>query len=127
MEIDGIGAIVTGGGSGLGEATTRELARRLDGSGVTVNAVHPGGVSTGLGANNGVLLHRILMTLLRPFMKSPAQGAATSIYLASSPDVDGTTGEYFANRKSIPGSKESQSTESAKRLWETSEQMTGLA
>ena len=67
------------------------------------------------------------MTLLRPFMKTPAQGAATSIYLASSPEVDGVTGEYFKSRRCVQSSKESRSDEAAKRLWLASERMTGLA
>ncbi len=104
---------------------TRELARRLDG--VSVNALHPGGVSTGLGANNGTRLHGLLMTLLKPFMKSPEGGARTSIYLATSPEVASVTGEYFAKCRRTPGSRASRDMESAARLWEVSERMTGLA
>jgi NAD(P)-dependent dehydrogenase (short-subunit alcohol dehydrogenase family) len=105
---------------------TRELARRIESTGVTANALHPGGVSTGLGANNGARLHRFLMTLGKPFLKSPEAGAATSIYLASSPEVARVSGEYFAKCKILPGSKESRDVESATRLWEVSERMTGL-
>lgn len=104
---------------------TRELARHLEGSGVTANALHPGGVATGLGANNGALLHRVLMTVLRPFFKSPAQGAATSIYLASSPEVADVSGEYFAKCRRVPGSRASRDREDAARLWQLSEQLTG--
>ena len=106
---------------------TRELARRLEGTGVTVNSLHPGGVSTGLGANNGALLHRVLMLLGRPFMKTPEQGARTSIHLATSPEVEGVSGEYFANCKRKPGSRESNDPEIARRLWEVSERMTGVS
>jgi NAD(P)-dependent dehydrogenase (short-subunit alcohol dehydrogenase family) len=105
---------------------TRELARRLEGSGVTVNALHPGGVSTGLGSNNGAWLHRFLMTVIGPFMKTPESGALTSIHLASSPDVAKVSGEYFAKCKTVSGSKDSRDREIAKRLWEVSEQMTRL-
>jgi NAD(P)-dependent dehydrogenase (short-subunit alcohol dehydrogenase family) len=106
---------------------TRELARRIAGRRATANALHPGGVSTGLGANNGALLHRVLMTLGRPFLKSPEAGAATSIYLASAPEVEGTSGEYFAKCRRVPGSAESRDPEVAQRLWDVSEQMTGLS
>lgn len=106
---------------------TRELARRLEGEDVTVNALHPGGVSTGLGANNGPLIHRVAMTLARPFLKSPESGARTSIHLATSPVVAGVSGAYFASCKQTPGSRESRDPEVARRLWEVSERMTGLA
>jgi retinol dehydrogenase-12 len=105
---------------------TRELAQRTAGTGMTVNALHPGGVSTGLGANNNARLHRVLMTLGKPFLKTPEAGAATSVYLASSPEVSKVSGEYFAKCKIIPGSKESRDPEAARRLWDVSEQMTGL-
>jgi len=106
---------------------TRELARRLEGTGVTVNCLHPGGVSTGLGANNHALLHRVLMFLGKPFMKTPEQGARTSIYLATSPEVAAVSGEYFANCKRKPGSRQSSDPEAARRLWDESERLTGLA
>ena len=106
---------------------TRELARRVADSGVTVNSLHPGGVSTGLGANNATRLHGFTMALAKPFMKTPEQGARTSLYLATSPDVADVTGEYFVNCKRRPGSRESADAEIARRLWEVSEQMTGWA
>ena len=106
---------------------TRELSRRLEGSGVTVNSLHPGGVSTRLGANNATRLHAFTMALAKPFMKTPEQGARTSIYLATSPDVADVTGEYFVNCKRKPGSRESADSEIARRLWEVSERMTGWA
>ena len=106
---------------------TRELARRIEDSGVTVNSLHPGGVSTGLGANNSTRLHGVIMAIAKPFMKTPEQGARTSIYLATSPEVAAVTGEYFVNCKRKPGSRESADAEVARRLWEVSERMTGLA
>ncbi len=104
---------------------TRELARRL-GDGVTVNALHPGGVRTNFGANNAPRLQRVLMTLGRPFLRSPEGGADTAIWLASAPEVAGTTGEYFASRKRRSGTRASRDMEAARRLWEVSERMTGL-
>ena len=66
---------------------TAELARRIAGSGVTANSLHPGAVATGLGKNNGAWA-RALIGLLRPFFRTPADGAATSVYLAASPAVE---------------------------------------
>lgn len=109
---------------------TYELARRLEGSGVTANCLHPGVVRSGFGQNNGgltSLAFKSFYTLLRPLTKSNAQGAETSIYLASSPEVEGVTGKYFANSKETQSSPASHDEEAAKRLWEVSEQMTGLA
>ncbi len=109
---------------------TYELARRLEGSGVTANCLHPGVVRSGFGQNNGVLIalaFKSFYTLLRPLTKSNAQGAETSIYLASSPEVEGVTGKYFAKSNETRSSPASHDKEAAKRLWEVSEQMTGLA
>ena len=75
---------------------TYELARRLGAGGVTANALHPGMVRTGFGAEDAGTLQRLFTPLMRPFMKSPTQGAATSIHLASSPELEGVTGCYFA-------------------------------
>ena len=78
---------------------TNELARRLQGTGVTANSVHPGVVRTNFGSEDQAGFFRIISPLVRPFLKTPTQGASTPIYLASSPDVDGITGQFFANRK----------------------------
>jgi NAD(P)-dependent dehydrogenase (short-subunit alcohol dehydrogenase family) len=104
---------------------TRELARRLDGTGVTVNALHPGAIATQLGANNGWVA-ALLLPVIRPFMRTPEQGAATSIHLASAPEVSGVTGGYFADSRPKPGSAESRDMTIARRLWEVSARMTGL-
>lgn len=104
---------------------TYELARRLEGSGVTVNCCHPGAVATGLGTNNGVLA-KLLMPLIGLFMRSPEQGAVTQIYLASSPDVEGINGQYFVDCKPAKSSAESYDTAVARRLWEVSARMTGV-
>ena len=108
---------------------TYELARRLEGSSVTANCLHPGVVRSGFGQNNSgliSLLFKSAYTLMTPFTKSNAQGAATSIYLASSPEVEGVTGKYFADSKETESNPASHDKEAAKRLWEISEQMAGL-
>jgi len=105
---------------------TYELARRLPASAVTANALHPGVVRTSFGADDPAGVQRLLMPLVRPFMKTPAQGAATSIHLASSPDVEGVTGRYFANSKPRRSSKRSYDEAAAARLWQVSADLVGL-
>ena len=104
---------------------TYALARRLEGSGVTVNCLHPGGVATGLGTNNGAWA-QALIRLIRPFMRTPESGAATSIYLASSPQVDSVSGRYFAKCKARRSSKISYDDTAQRRLWELSAHLTGI-
>ncbi len=104
---------------------TYELARRLAGTGVTVNALHPGFVRTNFAKNNGGMFNPV-MWLLQPFTISPEQGAETSIYLASSPQVEGVTGEYFVKKHPEPSSKASYNQEAARELWKISEEKTGL-
>ncbi len=104
---------------------TYELARRLAGSGVTVNCVHPGAVATNLAKNNGILASAA-WKLIGAFMKSPDDGARTQIYLAASPDVEGITGKYFIDSKEARSSAESHDANIARRLWDVSAQMTGL-
>ncbi|HVM95434.1 MAG TPA: SDR family oxidoreductase, partial [Candidatus Acidoferrales bacterium] len=105
---------------------TYELARRLDGSGVTVNCVHPGAVSTGLGKNNGRLA-QVLIKALALFFKTPEQGAATSIYAASSPQLEGVSGKYLMNCRERRSSKASYDVAAQQRLWKVSEEMTKLS
>ncbi len=105
---------------------TYALARRLDGSGVTVNCLHPGGVGTGLGTNNGAWAQTI-SKLIRPFMRSPESGALTSIYLASSPQIEGVSGKYFVRCKAKRSSKISYDEAAQRRLWEISARLTGIA
>ena len=106
---------------------TRELARRLEGSGITVNALHPGGVSTGLGANNQGWFARIIHPVAMLFMKSPEKGARTSIFLATSDAVSGVSGGYFANCREASSTPQTQDMALAQRLWEISEGQCGLA
>ena len=100
----------------------RELARRLEGTGVTVNALHPGFVSTRFFTGKG-LLGFGMRAAAKVAAISPEQGAKTSIFLASSPAVEGTTGGYFAKTKAVEPSKAAQDDEAARRLWEVSERM----
>ena len=105
---------------------TYELARRLEGTNVTANALHPGVVLTGFGANNaGIfrLLFRVFQTVARPFMLSPERGAETSIHLASSPEVEGVTAKYFVKKEPVPSNDISYETDVAQRLWQMSEEM----
>jgi NAD(P)-dependent dehydrogenase (short-subunit alcohol dehydrogenase family) len=105
---------------------TAELARRTEGTRVTANSLHPGAVATSLGKNNGAWA-RAIVALLRPFFRTPEDGAATSVHLASSPAVDGVTGRYFVDcREKLPSSA-AQDAAAARRLWDVSERLTGLA
>lgn len=104
---------------------THELARRLAGTGVTANALHPGFVATGFAKNNGIAA-RLGMTVLRPFEISPERGARTSIYLAAAPEVAETTGEYFVKYQPARSSRESYDVDAEQRLWEVSARLTGL-
>ena len=105
---------------------TYELARRLGSCGVTANALHPGMVRTGFGAEDAGALQRLFTPLMRPFMKSPAQGAETPIYLASAPELQGVTGCYFAGSKRKDSSKRSHDQATAERLWRVSADLVGL-
>jgi retinol dehydrogenase 14 len=105
---------------------TYELARRLEGTGVTATVAHPGVVATSFGADDQAAHLGIMIRVARPFMKTPARGALTPIYLASSPQVEGVTGQYFANRKPTTSSKASYDTAAAARLWHASAGLAGL-
>ncbi len=115
---------------------TYECARRLAGTGVTVNAVNPGLVATNFGLNNiGLSNGRVRdhLTRLYHFLAvnthveiSAAQGAQTAIYLATSPDVETVTGKYFEKQVAVPSSPLSYDEEVARRLWQISAEMTGL-
>jgi NAD(P)-dependent dehydrogenase (short-subunit alcohol dehydrogenase family) len=102
---------------------TYELARRLEGTGVTVNAMHPGFVKTNMAANNGWLV-RLFLPLVHLSSLKPEEGARTIIYLASSPDVEAVSGKYFVREREVLSDPVSYDESAAKRLWEVSEEMT---
>lgn len=104
---------------------TYELARRLEGTGVTANTLHPGFVATNFSKNNG-LLYRLGMFLMRPLAVNDRMGAETQIYLASSSEVDGVTGKYFNQKKAVPSSDVSYDVAAAQRLWSISESLSRI-
>ncbi|MCH7866465.1 MAG: SDR family oxidoreductase [Myxococcales bacterium] len=105
---------------------SRELARRVGNSNVTVNAFHPGMVGSDFAKNNGWIA-QVAMTLIRPIARSPLKGAESGIYLCTSPEVEGRTGGYYfdcAIRDTRPAARND---EDALRLWEVSEKLTGAS
>jgi NAD(P)-dependent dehydrogenase (short-subunit alcohol dehydrogenase family) len=105
---------------------TYELARRLDGTGVTVNAVHPGVIATRLLADY-LDLPVVGGTIAKAFGAKPERGADTSIYVAASPEVAGVSGAYFVGRHEARSSPASYDQAAARRLWQVSAELTGLA
>ena len=105
---------------------TRELARRLKGTGVTANCAHPGVVRTGFGREGSPLL-RLAVTIGRPFLLSPERGASTIVYLATSADVASATGGYYVKSQLREPSRAARDAATAQRLWQLSEELTGLA
>lgn len=104
---------------------TYELARRLDNSGITVNAMHPGMVRTGFGHNNNFIIS-IIMRLFFLAGRTPEQGADTVVYMATSPDLTEVTGKYFKDRKPIASTAASHDEAAQARFWDISAEMTGL-
>jgi retinol dehydrogenase 12 len=104
---------------------TRELSRRLAGTGVTANSLHPGFVATRFGDQAGGAFSGWLR-VLKVLAISPEKGAETMIYLASSLEVANTTGEYFYKCKAMPPSKAAQDDEGAKRLWQETAKLAGI-
>jgi NAD(P)-dependent dehydrogenase (short-subunit alcohol dehydrogenase family) len=105
---------------------TYELARRLEGTGVTANALHPGVVLTGFMGNNG-WRGRVWQGIARWVALSPEEGARTVVYLATAPEVATVSGRYFVQEQAVSSSPESYDEAAAKRLWQVSEELTGLA
>jgi NAD(P)-dependent dehydrogenase (short-subunit alcohol dehydrogenase family) len=104
---------------------TKELARRLEGTGLTANAVHPGGVRTEIAEKDANWYTKLGWIAMKPFMITVEQGAATSIHLASSPKVEGITGQYWVRSKQEWSNRPSQDPELAKKLWLKSEELVG--
>ncbi len=102
---------------------TYELARRLEGTHVTANVLHPGFVATGFGHNNGGLMRTGMNIVQKIAARKPEQGAQTSVYLASSPEVEGLSGQFFADSKALKSSDVSYDVAAQQRLWELSEEM----
>jgi NAD(P)-dependent dehydrogenase (short-subunit alcohol dehydrogenase family) len=105
---------------------TYELARRQGAAGVTANALHPGVVSTAFGAEDPGRTQRLLVPLMRPFMLSPAAGAATTVHLASAPGLERKTGGYFARSRARSSSARSYDEGAAARLWQVSAELVSL-
>jgi NAD(P)-dependent dehydrogenase (short-subunit alcohol dehydrogenase family) len=105
---------------------TYELARRLRGTGITATTLHPGVVRSGFGAEDPGRIQRLITPFMR-LLKSPEEGALTSIHLASAPELDGVTGQFFANRRPRRSSKRSYDEAAAARLWDVSCELTGIA
>jgi len=104
---------------------TVALAERLAGSGVTANCLHPGAVSTRLGKQNGAWA-KLLIGLLRPFFLTAEQGAANSIFVAASDELDGVSGKYFVKQRAVAPSRRSQRPGLARRVWARSNELVGL-
>ena len=101
---------------------TYELARRLEGSGVTANALHPGFVASNFGRSNGGVWN-LLMPVVQLFAISPQRGAETSLYLAASPAVEGVSGQYFDKQRPVKSAPASYDVAAQRRLWEVSEEL----
>lgn len=104
---------------------TYELAKLLEGSGVTVNCMHPGITVTSIGKDVSRVM-RLLLRLIKPLLISPEEGAETVVYLSSSLSLEGITGKYFAKKTLVTSSKQSYSREVASRLWDVSSELTNL-
>ncbi len=102
-----------------------ELAGRLKGTGVTSNALHPGAIGSDFGSVQGWFGY--VFALGKPFLLTPEQGARTQIWLAKSPEVEGVTGGYFIRKKQARPPRQARDPEVRRKLWEISEQLTGLA
>ena len=105
---------------------TYDIARRLEGTNVTANCLHPGVVATNFAHRDGGMVGFLLKTF-GFLMRRPAKGAETAVFLASSADVDGVTGRYFIDKKEVRSSAVSYDESAARRLWQVSEELTGIS
>lgn len=101
------------------------LAKKYAGTSLTCNALHPGFVDTGFGKNNGKMM-TVILNLLKPFQKNVEDGAATSIFLAASPEADGVSGKYFINKKTANSSPQSYDFAASEKLWKMSLDFCGI-
>jgi NAD(P)-dependent dehydrogenase (short-subunit alcohol dehydrogenase family) len=104
----------------------KELSRKLAPYDVTVNSCHPGAVATNMGVNRETGFGKSITKLLKPFFRSPEEGAATAVYLATDPSVEGITGEYFYNGKPTKVSRKARDEELSKKLFQWTEDFTGV-
>ena len=104
-----------------------ELARRLDGTGVTSNSVHPGSVGTNIWTGTPLWAKPIITLLLRPWFITPEAGGATIVQLAASPDLEGVTGCYFEKQQPVAPAPAAQDKAIARRLWDVSETLVGIS
>lgn len=100
-----------------------DLARRLTGTGVTCNVLHPGLVRTGFASNMGAVQSAVINFLMRFVGLTPEQGAQTSVYLAASPDVENVSGKYWEKRKAVPSGRAAYDEAAWARLWDVSDRM----
>ena len=105
---------------------TYELDRRLKGSGVTINAIHPGHIATDIWKNDFGIFGPAIKWLMGRIALSPEEGAENSIYLASSPEVEGISGEYFIKNQPAQPLPAAQDLETARKLWDISQKLTGI-
>lgn len=103
----------------------REAGRRMAAKRVTSNALHPGAVASNFGAS-GSWVYKLGTKVAKPFLKSSEEGAQTSVYLASSPEIEGVTGEYFVNCRPRTASSKARDDDNARKLWELSEKLCGV-
>ncbi len=107
---------------------TRELARRLEGEGVVANCCHPGVIGSGFGRDGDLKgIMGVAIRIARPLLKSPTDGAATSVFLAASPEAAEVSGRYFSDRREVTPSKAARDDDAGRRLWEVSLSLTGLS
>ena len=106
---------------------TKKLSKLIQNKGVTVNCLHPGFVSTSIGTQNKSIIGNLLFNLARPFARTSEKGAETSIYLCSSPEVSGISGEYFFDCQIKETSEGAQNLSDADKLWQISSELTGIS
>jgi NAD(P)-dependent dehydrogenase (short-subunit alcohol dehydrogenase family) len=109
----------------LMNAFTFELARRLEGTGVTVNCLHPGVVATNIWPTDAPLLAKIIIGVMKPFMLNPKRGAAVSLYVATSPDIANVSGEYFVKSKPARSNPLSRDPQVMAAVWQWTEKTVG--
>lgn len=105
---------------------TYDMARRLEGTGVTINVVLPGFVATNLGRSSGSVMSRVMFGMMKPFQLSPKEGAETSVYVASSPDIEGVTGKCFKKKEIIETTQITNDIELQNQLWDATISLLGL-